>query len=303
MSGNKIIRIFFAIFFCCCFIFYWKLHNMDMRPSEIEVTREREKTEEWLNQNPDFTPDAAWLAEHPEFADRFGNVTEPKETAAPVTSEPDPTTDPGDPASPEGTGLPQEPEGRADGLPDVDLTAWNLILVNKEEENYFNDGETPPPLTDFEGHQVDERIIEPLQSFVGAARAEGLSVVINSGYRSYADQNYLYNRKVAQVGDPEQAAKIVYPPGHSEHETGLCLDIANQFYETKDSSLENTSTFQWMQEHCWEYGFIVRYPKDKQEITDCIYEPWHFRYVGIEAAEYIMKNGICLEEFYDLYNS
>ena len=70
----------------------------------------------------------------------------------------------------------------------------------------------------------------------------------------------------------------------------------------KDSSLENTATYQWMKEHCQEFGFIVRYPNDKQDITKIIYEPWHFRYVGVEAATYIMEKGLCLEEFLELYN-
>jgi LAS superfamily LD-carboxypeptidase LdcB len=107
---------------------------------------------------------------------------------------------------------------------------------------------------------------------------------------------------VEQYGGNEAvAATIVAPPGTSEHQTGLCCDIADQFYSVKDSSLEDTALFKWMNEHCAEYGFILRYPKDKEDVTGIIYEPWHFRYVGVEAAQYMKENNLCLEEFVLLY--
>lgn len=90
-------------------------------------------------------------------------------------------------------------------------------------------------------------------------------------------------------------------PGTSEHQTGLACDITDQYYELKNSSLEDTALYRWMSKHCQDYGFIVRYPKDKEDVTGIIYEPWHFRYVGKEAAGYIMEHDLCLEEFLDLY--
>ena len=163
-------------------------------------------------------------------------------------------------------------------------------------------GEYVPELTSLEGgQQFDSRAVDDLKVFIEAARAEGLSVYLSSSYRSYAEQEYLYNRKVAQYGDPAVAATIVAPPGTSEHQTGLCCDITDKYYATKDSSLENTELYKWMYDHCAEYGFILRYPKDKEDVTGIIYEPWHFRYVGVEAAEFIMENGLCLEEFAALY--
>ena len=101
--------------------------------------------------------------------------------------------------------------------------------------------------------------------------------------------------------DEEIAKTIVAPPGTSEHQLGLAADITDKYYEFKDESLENTELFQWMSANCAQYGFIVRYPKDKEDVTGIMYEPWHFRYVGVEAAEYIMENGLCLEEFVALY--
>ena len=192
---------------------------------------------------------------------------------------------------------PEEPVEEENDLPEIDLDSWEMILANPTH----NIEEYTPETVNVEGQPVDHRIVEPLNAFMAAARAEGLSVYLSSAYRDYATQNYLYNRKIQQYGDPAVAARIVAPPGTSEHQTGLALDITDRYYEMKDASLANTALFQWMSAHCHEYGFIVRYPEDKQDITGIIYEPWHFRYVGVEAATYIMENGICFEEFLALY--
>lgn len=201
--------------------------------------------------------------------------------------------------TPEPTPMPEptpEPTPEHD-WPDVDITSWEFLLANPEHDI----GEYAPTLATLESQQFDERIIEPMTDFVEAARAEGLNVYLSSGYRDYATQNYLYQRKIGQYGE-EVAKTIVAPPGTSEHQTGLACDITDRYYEFKDSSLENTALYQWMSQHCQEYGFIVRFPKDKEDVTGIIYEPWHFRYVGVEAATYIMENDLCLEEFLELYN-
>lgn len=208
--------------------------------------------------------------------------------AAQATPTPPPTPTP----TPKPTPTPT-PES---DLPDIDIESWEYILANADNEI----GEYAPALATLEGQKLDERIIDAMKEFVADARAAGVSVYLSSGYRGYDEQSYLYNRKVSQYGE-EQAKKIVAPPGTSEHQTGLACDITDKYYEFKDSSLENTELYKWMSEHCWEYGFIVRYPSDKEEETGIMYEPWHFRYVGEEAAEYIMKNGLCLEEFIELY--
>lgn len=205
------------------------------------------------------------------------------------------------------------PAGRAAALglpepPDIDITSWEYILANADNSISTY---APPQLETLEGQQFDSRIIDSMKAFVAAARAEGLSVYLSSGYRNYADQEYLYNRKIGQGYSPEQAATIVAPPGTSEHQTGLVCDITDRYYETKSwDELERTELYKWMSVHCQEYGFIVRYPKDKSgltteeaktSVTGIIYEPWHYRYVGKEAAEYIMGNGLALEEFVALY--
>lgn len=190
------------------------------------------------------------------------------------------------------------PEPVENSLPDIDITSWEFLLANPTHDI----GEYAPPVDYIEGIGLDSRIIEPMREFVAAARAEGLSVYLSSGYRTYADQNYLYNRKIGQGYSPEDAAKIVAKPGTSEHQTGLACDITDVYRDPKTiEECENTATYQWMSQHCQEYGFIVRFPDGKSDITGIMYEPWHFRYVGIEAATYIMENGLCFEEFLDLY--
>lgn len=191
----------------------------------------------------------------------------------------------------------EEPDN---GLPHIDVSSWEYVLVNAAHP--LGNVE-PESLTELEnGHYFDSRAVVALQKFIDAARAEGLSVCLSSAYRNYNEQSYLYNRKVQQLGgDEAAAARIVTPPGASEHQLGLCADITDRFYEVKTHDLENTAMFQWMLAHCQEYGFILRYPADKEEITGIMYEPWHFRYVGVEAATYIMENGLCLEEFLALY--
>ena len=188
------------------------------------------------------------------------------------------------------------PEPYAD-KPDIDINSWEYILANATHsiEDYA------PEVEGFEDVMLDYRIIEPMSAFVNAARNAGVSVYMSSGYRDYYEQQWLYEMKVDEYGDEAVAATIVAPPGTSEHQTGLAADITDQYYETKNESLENTEMYKWMSAHCQEYGFIVRFPKGKEDITGIIYEPWHFRYVGVEAATYIMEHDLTLEEFVALY--
>ena len=180
---------------------------------------------------------------------------------------------------------------------------WNLILVNP-----WN----PLPedfsvhLTELRnGHAIDERAYCDLQSMMDAARSEGLSPLLCSSYRSIEKQEYLYNKKVSyylsqgysQTDSENEAAKWIAKPGTSEHHTGLALGIVSMNYQLLDEEQENTPEQQWLMEHAHEYGFILRYPQNKSEITGIYYEPWHYRYVGKTVAKEIYKQGICLEEY------
>ena len=148
---------------------------------------------------------------------------------------------------------------------------------------------------------MDSRVADKLYEFAVDCQKAGNEVYLSSGYRSYSEQESLFKAKVREYGE-EDAAKIVLPPGTSEHQTGLCCDITDVYRSPKTPSvLAKTETFLWLNEHCEQYGFILRYPEDKQEITNIIYEPWHFRYVGEEVAKYIKENNLCLEEFLELY--
>lgn len=221
--------------------------------------------------------------------DNGGAASAPPVTTPDITPSPTPMPTPSPTLEPTPEPTPE--------LPAVDINSWELRLANINNSI----GEYEPELEEIEnGQMFDTRAADALREFMQAARDEGLSVFLSSAYRGYAEQQYLYNRKVAQVGE-EQAKTIVAPPGTSEHQTGLSADITDRYYEVKNSSLENTELYKWMSAHCQEYGFIVRYPKDKEDVTGIIYEPWHFRYVGVEAATYIMEHGLCLEEFIELY--
>ena len=155
------------------------------------------------------------------------------------------------------------------------------------------------------GHRMDACAAEHLSDMLSDCRDEGYSPLICSSYRERSKQERLFNsdvRKFMYSGMSEEeaieeTARNVAVPGSSEHEAGLAADIVYSGRQILDESQEDNDTQQWLMEHCWEYGFILRYPKDKQEITGITYEPWHYRYVGTEAAEYIMTNGLCLEEY------
>lgn len=220
------------------------------------------------------------------------------ETPSPtVTMTAEPTATPAPETTP--TATPQPMPESTPYRPDIDVTSWEYILANADHPI----GEYAPELVEVEyGHKFDVRAVDALELFIADCRAAGNSVYLSSAYRSYAEQKYLFERKVAQYGGNEAiAATIVLPPGTSEHQTGLSADITDRYYELKNSSLENTAMFQWMNEHCAEYGFILRYPSDKEDITKVTYEPWHFRYVGVEAATFMKEENLCLEEFLALY--
>lgn len=180
---------------------------------------------------------------------------------------------------------------------------WMLILVN--HSNPLPNTYEPLLARLSNGMQFDKRAIEHLNAMLSAARAQGLFPVICSAYRSIEYQQKLFNNQVHRqmskgLDRPQaevEAGKIVAYPGMSEHNLGLVVDIVSLDYQHLDEAQANTAEVKWLTEHCSEYGFILRYPKDKIDITGIVYEPWHFRYVGIDAAKAIMQSGYCLEEY------
>lgn len=185
-------------------------------------------------------------------------------------------------------------------LPDDD---WALTLVNWE--NPVPEGYSIPELVELRnGQSIDRRAYPDLQRMMDDCRAAGLDPLICSSYRTEEFQTQLFENKVSkyinQGYDRAEAESLamqwVARPGTSEHQLGLAVDIVDTGYQNLDEQQEQTAVQQWLLENCAEYGFILRYPTDKAELTGVNYEPWHYRYVG-SAAKGIMEQGVCLEEY------
>lgn len=161
------------------------------------------------------------------------------------------------------------------------------------------------------GKLFDSRAVEALREMLAAGNAENAALRLQpvSCYRSVALQKSLYERQVQRQKNAgysdakarEVAATIVKRPGQSEHNTGLAADLGGSGDYSLNQSFERTAAYRWLIANCADYGFILRFPKDKEAVTGVIYEPWHFRYVGKEAAAEIMRDGLCLEEYLEKY--
>ena len=187
----------------------------------------------------------------------------------------------------------------------VEEDAWQLRLVSAAHP--LPEDFEVPELTKLKGgHAIDSRVYPALQQMMDDCRAAGLNPVICSSYRTHDKQEELFQKKVntlrkqgySQEEAETEAARWVARPGTSEHETGLAVDIVDKSYQLLDEKQAETPVQQWLMAHCAEYGFILRYPVEKSDLTGIGYEPWHYRYVGVEAAEEISERGICLEEYW-----
>ena len=184
------------------------------------------------------------------------------------------------------------------------VSDWRLLLVNDWNAIDANYEKSVTMVSAGKrGQKADSRILEDLNAMLAAGAEYGIDV--QSGYRSYDHQSTLYWRQVNNFKNngyndtaaQTAAGKIVKRPGYSEHNSGLAVDLGGSGNFLLDESFANTAAYKWLIENCADYGFILRFPKDKEEITGVIYEAWHFRYVGKEAATYIMENNLCLEEY------
>ena len=198
-----------------------------------------------------------------------------------------------EPAIPEEPAVPAEAEAE-----------WNLRLVNAAHP--LPEDFTVPELTQLRNRQaIDKRAYPALQQMMDDARGAGLQPLICSSYRTRATQARLFQNKADTLSKQRYsreeaeawAAVWVARPGTSEHEAGLAVDIVDKNYQMLDERQAQTPVQQWLMAHCADYGFILRYPTDKSDLTGIGYEPWHYRYVGEEAAKEIMEQGICLEEY------
>lgn len=188
-----------------------------------------------------------------------------------------------------------------------DSSDWRLVLINKQhpisEDYSFKLG------TIKDGMMCDERIISDLLAMMQAARKDGINLIIRSPYRTDSRQEYNFNSRIKRyMGQGysymeayKLTSQVITVPGASEHQVGLALDIVCDSYDSLTAGFGDTKAGQWLAEHSCEYGFALRYPSGKEYITSIEYEPWHFRYVGREAATIMHDEDICLEEFWDRY--
>ena len=193
-------------------------------------------------------------------------------------------------------------------FPEASPSDWNLRLANDE---YMLPATFSPNLAEVrDGEEFDRRAADALEAMLSAAEQAGYSVCVRAGYRAYQTQSYLFFARASLIAESEKleyedaverTKSLVAYPGTSDHQTALAVDLMDgrNTAMTEEAAME-LPVLEWLRDHCADYGFILRYPKEKLEVTGW-YEPWHFRYVGQEAAEYIMDNGLCLEEFIALF--
>lgn len=176
---------------------------------------------------------------------------------------------------------------------------WNLIVVNRWNELPEDYDVELTELSN--GQMVDSRIYPYLQEMFDAARTEGVYPVVREGYRTAEEQQEILDDKIqsyinqgySQVKAERTAKEWVALPGTSEHQLGIAVDI-----NADKSKCSNEDVYEWLAENAYKYGFVLRYPPGKQKITGTSYEPWHYRYVGEEAAKEIYEREICLEEYF-----
>ncbi|MBQ6685026.1 MAG: M15 family metallopeptidase [Firmicutes bacterium] len=182
---------------------------------------------------------------------------------------------------------------------------WKLVLVNQTHKLPADHKVETTPMAGYSGYEFDSRAIASLEQMISDAAAEDLEIEVCSAYRTIEYQENLVKAQVAKyiaqgMSQAEAEAKTateIIEPGASEHNLGLAVDLVAKSYQHLEDDQAETAENKWLLANCTEYGFILRYPQGKQDITGIKYEPWHFRYVGKAAAEEIMSQGICLEEY------
>ena len=193
-----------------------------------------------------------------------------------------------------------------DDLPDVDISSWEYLIASQAH----NISDYVPDVSKISGSQstFDSRAVDALNALLKAARDAGWSPYIYCAYRPYLTQKQQYEDQVSEnmrKGDTRDeaetaAARVAAPPGTSDHQTGLGADIVDQYYSSLSADTVNARFLTWLADNCADYGFVIRYPSDKVSITGRN-EPWHVRYVGDAAAQFMTEHNLCLEEFVALY--
>lgn len=201
----------------------------------------------------------------------------------------------------------EEPEPEEDENID---NKWAMFLVNSKNplpSDYDSRIETTMIYESWREYFLDSRAAGYFTDMLNAAKADGIDLLVVSAYRTIEYQQTNFDNSVQSRVDGGMSYDDAYAdtlaevamPGESEHNAGLALDIMCEDYTSmEDDGFENTDAFRWLDKHAHEYGFILRYPKGKQDVTGIIYEPWHYRFVGLYYANEIKQSGLCLEEYY-----
>ena len=189
-----------------------------------------------------------------------------------------------------------------ENIKDTDTSKDILMLVNKYyslKEDYVPDNIVKVSSSyAYAGNSVREDVLDAFKDMAAAAKDEDIVLVINSSYRSYKDQDEIWNYRKNNFGT-EKADQYAARAGHSEHQTGLAIDIAQ--YNSKEQDFENTPAFTWLENNAHKYGFILRFKKNAEDITGYSYESWHYRYVGVETATKVHDEDITYDEYYAYY--
>ncbi len=183
----------------------------------------------------------------------------------------------------------------------------HLVLANKDNllgADFVPNNLVPVGLQGVSGpHELRKEAADELASLFAAAQRAGYELYLKSSYRSWQTQNTMYENRLDRYGKDDG---VVAPPGSSDHQTGLAADVLNREWSLREGmtpAFGETAEARWMEANCAAFGFIIRYLPEKQDVTGIIYEPWHLRFVGREASDYIMGNRLSLEEFTQEYQS
>ena len=246
-------------------------------------------------------------------------AVDPAATAQPidsaVTADPNAVAQPTDPNA---VTQPADPNAASDPNATTDTTTTTqptapkkqtVVLteqLKKDIENSHAPGAKDAIINGYlSGHQLERRSAKEITQMMKDAKSVGMRMNLTSAYRTYMKQVYLFKNKIERLEREgyshekavKEAGTVVAVPGTSEHQLGLTLDFVTGSYKNLDEGIRNTKEYQWTEKHAWEYGYVIRYPKDKSAITGIISEPWHLRYVGIPAAQLMTEQDLCLEEF------
>ena len=184
----------------------------------------------------------------------------------------------------------------------TDTSKKELMLVNKYYQ--LSKSYIPKNIVEiaaqyaYDDNSITEEVYSMYKKMWNAANEENLTLIATSSYRDYESQEEVWDNLANSYGE-EKADNQAARPGHSEHQTGLTLDIVT--YDSYNNEFDETKEFKWLQKNAHKYGFILRYPKDKEDITGYHYESWHYRYVGVEVATKIHNLGITFDEYYAYY--